>query len=471
MPSTRGNSSQDQSLFAVQEQEALLREAPLAARMRPRSLDEYLGQDHVVSAGRMLRRAIERDAVPSLILWGPPGSGKTTLAHLIAGVTNARFEALSAVAAGVADLRRVVQEAKDRRRHAGRRTVLFIDEIHRFNKAQQDVILPHVEDGTVTLIGATTENPSFEVNAALLSRCRVVVLRALDAAAVQLLIERALADRERGLGGRDLRLAEDAAQALATAAAGDARVALNTLEAAAALTEDGGEIGVEQVREALQTRSPRYDKAGESHYDTISAFIKSIRASDPDAGIYYLARMLHAGEDPLFVARRLVILASEDVGMADPRGIQVAVAAQQAVHLLGMPEAMYPLAHATVFLATAPKSNSAGTAYHAALADVQRFPDEPVPLHLRIAPTTLMKQLGYGREYRYYHDAIRDFVPQTAKEALVPPPVRIQENLPERLAGSRYYQPSPWGQESRTREWLHQLRSRLDAERGMPAAE
>ena len=406
--------------------------------MRPRTLEEFAGQESVIGPGRMLRRAIERDAVPSLILWGPPGSGKTTLAGLIAAATQAHFEPLSAVTAGVADLRRVVAEARDRRTLLGRRTILFIDEIHRFNKAQQDVILPHVEHGTVTLIGATTENPSFEVVAPLLSRSRVVVLRALSEEEIASLLRRALADPERGLGERGLAIEDDALALLANAAGGDARVALNALEVATALVEPGSAITSAAVQEALQHRSPRYDKAGESHYDTISAFIKSMRGSDADAAVYWLARMLAAGEDPLFIARRLVILASEDVGLADSNGLVVAAAAQQAVHLLGMPEALYPLTHATLYLATAPKSNSAKTAYFAALRDAEQTGAEPVPLHLRNAVTSLMKGLGYGQGYKYAHDYAGHQVEQ--------------QHLPDRLAGRTYYQPSDQGAEAAIRK-------------------
>ena len=456
---TRRRAGQEADLFSAQERAEAERHAPLAARMRPRTLDEYLGQEHLVGAGRMLRRVLERDTVPSLILWGPPGSGKTTLAGLIAAATQAHFEPLSAVTAGVADLRRVVQEARARRRDAGRRTILFIDEIHRFNKAQQDVILPHVENGTVTLIGATTENPSFEVIAPLLSRCRVLVLRALTEEELAALIRRALADQDRGLGGTGVSIDDDAVETLAATAGGDARIALNALEVATGLVEpDGGRITTAVVREALQHRSPRYDKAGESHYDTISAFIKSIRDSEPDAAVYWLARMLAAGEDPLFVARRLVILASEDVGMADPQGIQVAVAAQQAVHFIGMPEGLYPLTHATVYLATAPKSNSVKTAYFAAMRDAERTAHEPVPLHLRNAVTGLMKSLGYGAGYKYAHDHTHDWVPRTAEEAEMPPPTRLQDDLPEALRDTTYYQPGPFGFEARVKRWLDQRR-------------
>jgi putative ATPase len=402
-------------------------EAPLAARMRPRSLDEFVGQDEILGPGRALRRAIEADRAPSMILWGPPGSGKTTLAEIVARSTGAHFSKLSAVTAGVADLRKVVAEAQARKR-VGQRTVLFIDEIHRFNKAQQDAVLPYVEDGTVTLIGATTENPSFEVNSALLSRTRVFVLNQLSDEDIEAIVDRALHDRERGLGTLQLDIAPDARAALIGYANGDARTALSALEFAAQsarATNGVRQIDRELALEALQKRGSLYDKGGEQHYDVISAFIKSIRASDADAATYWLARMLEGGEDPLFIARRLVILASEDVGLADPQGIQVAIAAQQAVHFVGMPEGFYPLAHATLYLAKAPKSNSVGRAYSTALRDVQETRNDPVPLHLRNAPTGLMKRLGYGRDYHYAHD---DY---TIK----------QENLPENLRGHTYYEP------------------------------
>lgn len=401
-------------------------DAPLAARMRPHTLEEYVGQEQIVGVGRALRRAIESDRVPSMILWGPPGTGKTTLAEIVARSTGAKFEKLSAVSAGVADLRRVVAEAQARRR-VGQRTVLFIDEIHRFNKAQQDAVLPYVEDGTVTLIGATTENPSFEVNSALLSRARVFVLQQLTDEEIAAIVDRALTDPGRGLGKEKIELEPDARATLIGYANGDARTALNALEFASetAPTRNGAkQIDRELVLEALQKRGSTYDKGGEQHYDVISAFIKSIRASDPDAAVYWLARMLDGGEDPLFIARRLVILSSEDVGLADPQGIQVAIAAQQAVHFVGMPEGFYPLAHATLYLAKAPKSNSVGRAYSAAMQDVQETRNDPVPLHLRNAPTGLMKRLGYGKGYHYAHD---DYSVK-------------QDNLPENLYDRRYYE-------------------------------
>ncbi|HLI97721.1 MAG TPA: replication-associated recombination protein A [Candidatus Baltobacteraceae bacterium] len=407
---------------------------PLAARMRPRSLDEFVGQEHIVGQGHALRRAIETDTVPSLIFWGPPGTGKTTLAEIIARMTGAHFSSISAVSAGVADLRKVVAEAQHRRA-LGKRTVLFIDEIHRFNKAQQDAVLPYVESGVVTLIGATTENPSFEVNSALLSRSRVFVLKALSDDDVGVLIDRALADSDRGLGKLPIRLEPEARAALVTLSNGDARSALNTLEFAAAAAPrdpDGTSVITPAVvADAMQRRAVSYDKGGDQHYDVISAFIKSIRASDPDAAVYWLARMIDAGEDPLFIARRLVILASEDVGLADSRGISVAIAAQQAVHFVGMPEGFFPLAHATLYLARAPKSNSVGRAYSAAMADVEGTRNDPVPLHLRNAPTGLMKQLGYGKDYHYAHD---DYSIK-------------QQNLPDNLKDRTYYKPGNRGDE------------------------
>jgi putative ATPase len=375
-----------------------------------------------------------------MILWGPPGTGKTTLAQVIAHTTGANFQALSAVSAGVADLRRVVADAAKLKR-AGKRSVLFIDEIHRFNKAQQDAVLPYVEDGTVTLIGATTENPSFEVNSALLSRSRVFVLQSLDDDDIRTIIERALTDTERGLGDEHVTMAADALEHLVNLANGDARIALSTLEfaAAAAPRDAGGNAAIDQktIADAMQQRARNYDKDGDGHYDTISAFIKTVRGSDPDAAVYYLARMIESGEDALFIARRLVILASEDVGLADPRALQVAIAAQQSVHFIGMPEGFYPLAQATLYLATAPKSNTVGRAYGAALADVESTRNDPVPLHLRNAPTRLMKHLGYGSGYRYAHD---DYAAMGA-DGDAPPAVVLQQNLPEALQGRAYFQP------------------------------
>lgn len=400
--------------------------APLAARMRPRTLDEIAGQDHILGPGRALRTAIERDRMPSIILWGPPGSGKTTLATVLASTTHSSFVSLSAVSAGVADLRRAVEDARRLCGATGRRTVLFIDEIHRFNKAQQDAILPHVEKGTVTLVGATTENPSFEVNAALLSRCRVFVLRALGEDQVLDLLRRALEDEERGLAKVRLHAEEDALQKLAVYANGDARVALTGLELAADAAVDG-RITTELLADALQHRALLYDKGGEQHYDIISALHKSIRDSDPDGALYWLGRMLEAGEDPLYIARRLVRMATEDIGMADPQALVLSMASQQAVHFLGMPEGNLALAQTAVYLSQAPKSNALYKAYGKVREDVANTRNDPVPLHLRNAVTGLMKGLGYGAGYKYAHDY------DGAKVE--------QEHLPESLRGRRYYEP------------------------------
>jgi putative ATPase len=417
--------------------------------MRPRTLDEFVGQEHLVGPGRTLRRLIEEDRLTSLVLWGPPGSGKTSLAEVMGRQTGAHVVMLSGVSAGVADLRKAAEEAA-RRAAAGQRTVLVIDEIHRFNKAQQDAILPHVESGLLTLFGATTENPSFEVNSALLSRSRVFRLEPLTAEHVGLLIGRSLEDRERGLGMFHVKLDEEARAELQGLAGGDARVALNTLELAclAAPAQPDGERHVTPalIRDALQRRSLLYDRAGDQHYDIVSALIKSIRGSDPDAAVYWLARMLEAGEDPLFVARRLVILASEDVGLADPQALSVAVAAQQAAHFVGMPEALFPLTEATLYLACAPKSDSAKTAYGAARAAVEQFGDLPVPLHLRNAVTGLMRSMGYGKGYRYAHDYADHVVDQ--------------QHLPDGLAGKRFFEPTDQGWEGQSAEAIARLPTR-----------
>jgi putative ATPase len=422
-------------LFGEAEKPPLER-MPLAARVRPRTLDEILGQDHLLAPGRALRRALEADRVPSMVLWGPPGSGKTTLAEVIARLTRSRFVAMSAVTAGVDELRKAIEEA---RRVPEQRTILFIDEVHRWNKAQQDAVLPHAENGTVTLIGATTENPSFEVNAALLSRVRVFTLRALGDAEIELIVRRALDDAERGLGARQLELDPTALRHLVERANGDARVALNALELAADAVEAAGSrvIDLASIEDAVQQRALLYDKAGDAHYDTISAFIKSVRGSDPDAAVYWLARMLESGEDLMFIARRLVILAGEDVGLADPRALPIAVAAQQAAHFVGMPEAMFPLAEATLYLATAPKSNSVGRAYSSAMDAVRDTRNDPVPLHLRNAVTGLMRGLGYGRDYRYSHDFAEDDAQRWS-----------QRYLPDNVAGRRFYEPGAQGFEA-----------------------
>jgi putative ATPase len=410
---------------------------PLAARMRPHNFDEFVGQEHIVGEGRVLRKSIEADQLPSMILWGPPGSGKTTLGYVIANVTRSHFSPLSAVNAGVADLRRIVNEARRRRRLTGQRTILFIDEIHRFNKTQQDVILPYVENGVVILIGATTENPSFEVISALLSRCRVFSLNSLTDAEVRLIVERAVKDEDRGLGKFNVELTEDALAHLVVMSNGDARVALNALEMATQATapDAGGHrrLSLKTIEEALQHRALLYDKAGDQHYDLISALHKSLRGSDPDAALYWLGRMLEAGEDPLYIVRRLVRFASEDVGMADPQALVVAVAAQQAVHFIGMPEGNLALAEAVTYLATAPKSNSVYEAYSKVQQDVERSRNEPVPFHLRNPVTKLMQDSGYGKGYKYAHDYPGHFVEQ--------------QNLPDMLKGKRYYAPSDQGYE------------------------
>jgi putative ATPase len=397
---------------------------------------------------------IEQDKIPSMIFWGPPGSGKTTLASIIARATESSFVQMSAVSAGVADLRKAVEGARKLREMSGQRTIVFIDEIHRFNKAQQDSILPHVETGTITLIGATTENPSFEVNSALLSRSRVFRLQALSHGDVDRIVERGLSLGMNAGGGRSYSLTEEAQRFLVRAADGDARIALNALELASAFanasapTDEaaGVEITKPMVEEALQRPSLLYDQAGDMHYHVISAFIKSIRGSDPDAAVYWLARMIEAGEDPLFIARRLVILAAEDVGLAQPHALPVAVAAQQAVHFVGMPEGMLPLAEATLFLALAPKSNSAMMAYVAAVEDVRQTLNQPVPLHLRNATTGLDRREGYGRDYKYSHDYSDHYVDQ--------------EYLPAELIGRRYYKPVTIGAEASMAERLARLRER-----------
>ena len=424
---------QGKDLFEVSTEAQLRQDAPLAARMRPLNFDEYVGQEHLIGKGRALRTSIEADRLPSIVLWGPPGSGKTTLARIIASQTQASFKQVSAVASGVAELRQVIKEAKDIRGMYRRSTILFIDEIHRFNKAQQDVVLPHVEDGTVTLIGATTENPSFEVIAPLLSRCRVFTLKPLEEAQIRTIVERALTDPEKGLGREGVSLEPEALDRLVELSGNDARIALNTLELAASVASASGThvITVEAIEDALQRRMPRYDKSGDQHYDIISAFIKSLRGSDPDAALYWMSRMIEAGEDPLFIVRRMVILAAEDVGLADPQALMVAVAAQQAVHFVGMPEGFIPMAEAAVYLATAPKSNSAYAAYLKAKEDVEKTHHLPVPLHLRNAPTGLMRASGYGKGYKYAHDYEGNYVEQ--------------KHLPEELSGRIYYEPSGQG--------------------------
>ena len=413
--------------------------APLAERMRPVSLDEVLGQQHLLGEGKPLRVLIERDEAASLILWGPPGVGKTTLAKIIARTTGAMFIEFSAVMSGIKEIKAVMADA-ERAAHAGSRTVLFVDEIHRFNKAQQDAFLPYVERGTVRLIGATTENPSFEVNAALLSRCRVYTLRPLDVADVEQLLQRALQDAERGLGERNLGAGDGALLQIANVTSGDARGALNALEVAAAfaLARGEAELTREFVSEALQSRVLLYDKTGEQHYDLISALHKSVRNSDADAAVYWLGRMLLAGEDPMYVARRLVRMAVEDVGLAAPEALNLCLSARDAMHFLGSPEGELALAQAAVYLALAPKSNAVYRAWGEVRDTIAKEPAAPVPLHLRNAPTRLMKDLDYGKEYVYAHD--------------VEGKVAAMECLPEALHGRRFYQPTAEGRERQLRQ-------------------
>jgi putative ATPase len=441
------SSAPSETLFAA------TREAsqPLAARMRPRTLDEFVGQEHLLAPGKPLREAVERGVPGSMIFWGPPGSGKTTLAHLVASTTARVFVPFSAVTEGVPRIREIVSEARARLDAGGAQTILFVDEIHRLNKAQQDSLLPPSEDGTITLIGATTENPSFEINGALLSRTRVFVLQPLSAEAIAVLLERALRDEERGLGKLGLRVEPEALQAMAGEADGDARRALTVLEAAAAHVGAGGTVTVDVAREAMQKRFARYDKAGEEHFNLLSAYHKSLRGSDPQGALYWMARMLDGGEDPMTLFRRAIAMAAEDIGLADPNALILAVAARDAFHMLGPPEGYLPLAEMTIYLATAPKSNSAKVALGAALAAAQETPAAPVPLHIRNAPTGLMKELGYGRGYRYAHDS--------------PDAYLAQEYLPDPLQGAAFYVPGPFGHEKRVAErmeWWARKRAEAD---------
>ena len=414
--------------------------------MRPRDFSDFIGQEHVIGENTPLRQSLEVGGIPSFILWGPPGTGKTSLANIVAKSSGYHFQMLSAVTVGVSELRASIKQARERLGMESQRTILFIDEIHRFNKSQQDVILPHVEDGTVVLIGATTENPSFEVISPLLSRCRVYTLTELNESNILRILKRAISDRERGLGIHESVIDDSALMLISKVSSGDARWALNTLELAVDSLSGqkiSEKITRDTVKKIVQDKSLRYDKGGDNHYDTISAFIKSIRASDPDSSVYWLARMLRAGEDPNFIARRLVISASEDIGLADPRALTVAVAAQQAVHFIGMPEGRIPLSQATLYLACAPKSNSAYKAINEAMRGVSNSGDRQVPLHLRNAVTKLMEESGYGENYIYPHDYEGHF--------------KISNNLPEELSDSRFYEPSDLGYEKfisdRLQEW------------------
>src|SRR5579872_106240 len=423
------------------------RTRPLADRMRPRTLEDYAGQEHLIGPGKPLRTQIDRYDTGSLIFWGPPGTGKTTLAKIIASLTKAEFIEFSAVLAGIKEIKQVMADA-ERAKQYGTRTIVFIDEIHRFNKAQQDAFLPHVEKGNIRLIGATTENPSFEINSALLSRCRVYVLQPLTEDQIVQLLRRALTDAERGLGAMKLRAADDVLYKIASYTSGDARSAYNVLEVAARLAEQAeaqkGEITEEIVRDALQKRTLLYDKAGEEHYNLISALHKSVRNSDPDAALYWLGRMIEAGEDPLYIARRLVRMAVEDIGLADPNALGLCMAARDAVDFIGMPEGNLALAQAVVYLSVAPKSNALYTAYGEVQHDIEQTAAQPVPLHLRNAPTQLMKGLGYGKNYQYAHDI----------ESKVAPMECLPDNLRDRI----YYVPSSEGVEKRIRERMEVIR-------------
>jgi len=438
-------------LFEQPKKRERTQRAPLADRMRPKTVDEFVGQTHLLDEGRVLRLALDRGEIPSMILWGPPGSGKTTLAFLIADRMRAAFVPFSAVTAGIKDIKEVIKQATWHEQREGRRTILFVDEIHRFNKAQQDAFLPHVEKGTITLIGATTENPSFEVIAPLLSRVKVFRLHPLAEAELDHIVQRALEDPERGLGATQPQLSPEGRQHLLRLASGDARAALNTLELAAqiATRRPDGTLDIElpTVEEAAQRRTLLYDKSGEEHYNLISALHKSLRDSDPDASLYWLARMLAAGEDPLYIARRLIRVASEDIGNADPAALSVAVAAKEAYHFLGSPEGELALAQCACYLATAPKSNAVYRAYGKARMDVEEAPMAPVPLHLRNAPTPLMKDMGYGVGYRYAHDE---------PDALVE-----QRHLPPELQDRTYYEPADRGYEAEIKRRLAEWRQRL----------
>ena len=419
---------------------------PLAARMRPRTLDEVVGQQHIIGPGRPLRDSIEKGAISSMVFWGPPGSGKTTIGRLIARYTEREFVPFSAVTEGVPRIREIIAAAEERL-ELGRQTILFVDEIHRFNKAQQDAFLPHVESGTITLIGATTENPSFEMNSALLSRMRVFVLEPISADDLRTLVQRALSDATHGLGSLGITADDDAVELIVVEADGDARRALTVLEAASIHAGKGGNITVELARDAMQKRFAHHDKSGESHFNMLSALHKSLRGSDPNGALYWAARMIHGGEDPMTIFRRSIAMAAEDIGLSDPNALQLAVAARDAYHMLGPPEGYLPLSEMLIYLATAPKSNSAYRALNAAMEAAQETPAEPVPMHIRNAPTKLMKEIGYGKGYQYDHDAEGGF--------------SGQDCLPDRVAEREFYKPGPYGFEreiQKRMEWWDKKR-------------
>jgi putative ATPase len=442
------NTEKQSDLFGTKGKELFEREAPLADRIRPRTLEEFVGQEHLLGPGKVLRQAIETDHLPSMILWGPPGSGKTTLAMIITSTTGTQFIAFSAVLAGVKEIKQVIKEANDEWKYRKRRTILFVDEIHRFNKAQQDAFLPHVEKGTIVLIGATTENPSFEVISPLLSRTKVFTLNPLTEEEIGLILNRALTDKERGLGKYPTMIEPEVVKGICRLANGDARIGLNTLEMLVLTTSPNSKglrhIKMDDLKEVLQRKAFLYDKSGEEHYNLISAFHKSLRGSDPDAALYWLGRMLESGEDPLYIARRMIRFASEDVGNADPQALQVSVSAMEAFHFIGLPEGDLALAQAAVYLATAPKSNAIYTAYQRVQKDIRELETMPVPLHIRNPVTSLMKDLGYGKDYKYPHDYPDHFVEE--------------EYLPDNLKGRTYYHPSEQGFEREIKKRLEYWR-------------